>query len=133
MPIVAVLDDDRHDACSSAWGSLLELSLALAPMAPSLQGLHLCVLQGMGVLTEVHVVIRKVGCGLAMRKQTQQKLARSPGPCGAPPASVLLFLNNQSDQAEVLRSNGVASGWGVSSPRWGKGQGGGGWPMRSNL
>jgi hypothetical protein len=85
-----VLGVDQHDTHGDARGGLSELSLALAPVAPSLQGLHLCILQRMGVLTEVLAVISKVGHGLATRKQRQGKSARSQGPCGAPLASVLL-------------------------------------------
>jgi hypothetical protein len=44
----------------------------------------------MDVLAEVHAVIGEVGRGLAARKRTQGELAWSAGPCGAPPASVLL-------------------------------------------
>jgi hypothetical protein len=66
-----VLGVDQHNTRGGARGGLPELSLALAPMATSLQGLHLCVLQRMGVLTEVLAVIDEVRRGLATRKWTQ--------------------------------------------------------------
>jgi hypothetical protein len=83
------LGNDRHDARGGARGGSPELSLELALVAPSLQGLHLLVLQRMGVLTEVFTSVGEVWRGFAARKRTQGKLVRLRGRCGGPPALVL--------------------------------------------
>jgi hypothetical protein len=58
----------------------------------------------MGILTEALASIGEVGHGLAMERRLQGTSARLRGPCGAPPASVLLlrclrFLGNQLGEA----------------------------------
>jgi hypothetical protein len=67
------------DACSDTRGGSLELSLELAPMAPSLHGLHLRDLQRIGVLTKVFMGVGEVRCMLATRKWTQRETMRSGG------------------------------------------------------
>jgi hypothetical protein len=88
---VAALSGNWCDACGGGRGGSLELRLVLAPVAPSLQGLHLHVIRRMQVLNEVLAVVGEVRCGLVMRKRTQGKSVRSWSPCGAPPALVLLL------------------------------------------
>jgi hypothetical protein len=69
------------------------LSLELAPVSPSEQGLHLQDLQRIGVLTKVFTDIGEVGHRLAMRKKTRRDMVRSGGggPGGAPLALVPLL------------------------------------------
>jgi hypothetical protein len=81
---------ERCNARGGARGHSPELSLELAPVARSLQGLHLHDLRRMGALTNVFAGVDEVGRGLGMRKRTQREMARLGGPCGAPLASVPL-------------------------------------------
>jgi hypothetical protein len=111
---VAALGSDQRDACSSSRFGSPELSLALAPVGPSLQGLHLRVLQRVGALTQVLAVVGEVERGLAMRKRTQGKLARLRGPCGAPLASVLLLVEAAlPPQQPIERGQGAVKQWGT--------------------
>jgi hypothetical protein len=70
---------ERCNACGGARGHSPELSLELAPVARSLQGLHLHDLQRMGDLTNVFAGVDEVGRGLGMRKRTQREMARLGG------------------------------------------------------
>jgi hypothetical protein len=67
-----------------------ELSVVLSPVAHLPQGLHLCDLQRTGIPTEVIVDIGTIGRALATKRRLQGTSMRSRGPCGAPPAFVLL-------------------------------------------
>jgi hypothetical protein len=122
---------ERCNARGGARGHSPELSLELAPVARSLQGLHLHDLRRMGALTNVFAGVDEVGRGLGMRKRTQREMAR----LGVLVVLLwlrflsrrwwrLLFLNDQSGGAEALRSKAAASGWGMNFLRWGKGWGG---------
>jgi hypothetical protein len=75
----------------------------------------------MGVLTEVFMGIDEVLRGLAMWKQTL--VVHRCLPFFSWQRRRLLFLNNQSNGAEALRSDAAVSGWVTSSLRCGKGQG----------
>jgi hypothetical protein len=74
----------------------------------------------MGVLTEVFMGIDEVLRGLEMWKQTLVVHLCLPFSWRQ---RRLLFLNNQSDGAEALRSDAAVSGWVMSSLRCGKGEG----------
>jgi hypothetical protein len=135
------LGNDRHDARGGARGGSPELSLELALVAPSLQGLHLLVLQRMGVLTEVFTSVGEVWRGFAARKRTQGKLVRLRGRCGGPPALVLhsAMVAAPLPQHPVGRGRGTVKRHG--DERMGcelfemgkRSGGGGGWPARCNL
>jgi hypothetical protein len=104
---------DRRDAHGGARGGSPKLSLALASEALSLQGLHLRVLWKMGVLTDALAVVNEVGSGRATRKRTQGKSAKSRGPCGESPASVLLLavaVVVPLPQQPIGRARGTAKG-----------------------
>jgi hypothetical protein len=55
----------------------------LVPMVPNLV---------MGIITEVLAAVGEVRLGLVMRRRTQGTSVRLQGPCGAPPALVLLLV-----------------------------------------
>jgi hypothetical protein len=74
-------------SCTAAPGWLAGVEPSARSGGHFPRGLHLW---KTGILTEVLAGVSEVGCGMAMKRRLLGMSARSRGPWGAPPASVLL-------------------------------------------